>query len=207
MQRGDPLDDQHRRPADRVLPHDSPPPQRSGSAVPWPTAWRTSQSARRPVQCATAGAHRAGGCVEGSEPTGPAVLADDELDRFLAPAIRTQLEERYWRPIERATKVERFLDDDEFFADPGRHPASFSDHGVVHVRDVARRVVGLADQVRRRPAAVTLRRAAPVPPRQRRADGLPARHRHGRRQPRRAPGPPSVRRPHRARPRLRRPRR
>ena len=76
------------------------------------------------------------------------MVADEELDHFLAPAIRTQLEERYWRPIERATQVERFLDDHEFFADPGRHPACFSDHGVVHVRDVARRVVRLADQVR-----------------------------------------------------------
>ena len=75
------------------------------------------------------------------------LVEDDELDRFVGPKIRARLEERYWRPIERATCAESFLDDEAFFADPGGHPATFSDHGVVHVRDVARRAVRLAEQL------------------------------------------------------------
>lgn len=71
----------------------------------------------------------------------------DELDRFIAPDLRMRLEERYWRPVEEAARAESFLTDEEFFADPGRHPAAFSDHGVVHVRDVARRAVGLAERL------------------------------------------------------------
>lgn len=71
----------------------------------------------------------------------------DELDRFIAPDVRMRLEERYWQPIEEAARAESFLADPEFFADPGRHPAAFSDHGVVHVRDVAHRSVRLAEQL------------------------------------------------------------
>ena len=71
----------------------------------------------------------------------------DELDRFVGPKVRARLEERYWEPIERVTCAESFLDDEAFFADPGGHPATFSDHGVVHVRDVARRAVRLAEQL------------------------------------------------------------
>jgi hypothetical protein len=78
---------------------------------------------------------------------GPGLDVIDELDRFVAPEIRARLEERYWRPIEQATGAESFLDDDSFFADPSRHPATFSDHGVVHVRDVARRAMRLAEQL------------------------------------------------------------
>lgn len=57
--------------------------------------------------------------------------------------LRT-IEDRYWRPIEEVTSLESLLDDDHFFADPGRHVALFSDHGVVHVRDVAARAAELA---------------------------------------------------------------
>ena len=81
------------------------------------------------------------------EASSPPPNDGDELDRFIPPEIRAQLEERYWRPIERATVAESFLSDDGFFADPGSHPATFSDHGVVHVRDVARRAVQLVDQL------------------------------------------------------------
>ena len=81
------------------------------------------------------------------EPLTPPLDDGDELDRFISPEIRARLEERYWRPIERATVAESFLTDETFFADPGSHPATFSDHGVVHVRDVARRAVRLVGQL------------------------------------------------------------
>lgn len=59
------------------------------------------------------------------------------LDPFLAPGIRGELERRYWRHIEEAAGLDRFTADPSFLDDPARHPALFSDHGVVHVRDVA----------------------------------------------------------------------
>ena len=40
----------------------------------------------------------------------------DEFDRSVSPEIRARLEERYWRPIERATVAESFLTDETFFA-------------------------------------------------------------------------------------------
>ena len=67
------------------------------------------------------------------------------LDRWLAPVVRRDLEERLWRPIGDQATLERLLDDPTFFADPGRHPAMFADHGVVHARDVALGVVRFID--------------------------------------------------------------
>ena len=69
------------------------------------------------------------------------------LDEHLPQGLRTYLEDRFWRPIEAQAKLEVLRDDPSFFADPGRHPAMFADHGVVHVRDVAESLVRLVDTV------------------------------------------------------------
>ena len=69
------------------------------------------------------------------------------LDPLLDPAVRTELEQRYWRPIEAQARLEALLRDDRFLADPGRHLGLFSDHGVVHARDVAVRAVESLDVV------------------------------------------------------------
>ena len=69
------------------------------------------------------------------------------LDEHLPPALRTDLEARLWRPIEAQARLESLIDDPSFFADPGRHPAMFADHGVVHVRDVASGLVQLVETV------------------------------------------------------------
>lgn len=69
------------------------------------------------------------------------------LDPHLPPDLREHLEESLWRPIERRAKLETLLGDPDFLADPAAHPAMFADHGVVHVRDVAAGVVGLAERV------------------------------------------------------------
>src|SRR5215212_3780544 len=70
-----------------------------------------------------------------------------QLDEYLPPALRADLEHRLWRPIEAQAKLESLIGDPSFFADPGRHPAIFADHGVVHVRDVATGVVNLVETV------------------------------------------------------------
>lgn len=70
-----------------------------------------------------------------------------ELDRYLPRPIRAHLEERFWRPIEAQATLEILRDDPAFLADPGRHPAIFADHGVVHVRDVAIGLIRLLDTI------------------------------------------------------------
>jgi hypothetical protein len=77
------------------------------------------------------------------EETGPAV----ELDDYLPRHVRTYLEERFWRPIGAQATLEVLLNDPEFLADPGTHPAIFADHGVVHVRDVAISLTRLLDTI------------------------------------------------------------
>src|SRR4051794_7497922 len=86
--------------------------------------------------------HRSVYCVPMQEPG-----AADELDPFLSRSVRTQLEDRYWRPIEAQATLEMLAQDPTFFANPGRHPAIFADHGVVHVRDVALGMVRLLDTI------------------------------------------------------------
>jgi hypothetical protein len=80
-----------------------------------------------------------------------------ELDRYLPRPVRAFLEDRFWRPIEAQATLEVLQDDAAFLADPGRHPAIFADHGVVHVRDVSIGLVRLLDTINgvllpRRPA-------------------------------------------------------
>ncbi len=70
-----------------------------------------------------------------------------ELDGYLPRPVRTYLEERFWRPIEAQATLEVLLEDPAFLADPGRHPAIFADHGVVHVRDVSIGLVRLLDTI------------------------------------------------------------
>lgn len=67
------------------------------------------------------------------------------LDGVLARGIRDLLESRYWRPIEEAATLERFVGDPEFHRDPHGHVALFADHGIVHVRDVACRLIHMVD--------------------------------------------------------------
>ena len=69
------------------------------------------------------------------------------LDAHLPGTLRASLEAALWRPIEAQATLEVLQQDPSFFDDPGRHPAMFADHGVVHVRDVAAGLVRLVDLV------------------------------------------------------------
>ena len=69
------------------------------------------------------------------------------LDERLPAAVRAEIEERLWRPIEAQATLDALLGDPAFMADPGTHPAMFADHGVVHVRDVAAGFVQLFQTV------------------------------------------------------------
>ena len=66
------------------------------------------------------------------------------LDDAVPAVLRERVEQRYWAPIGDAAALERFIDDPALHAAPDRHPALFSDHGVVHVRDIAASAAALA---------------------------------------------------------------
>lgn len=69
------------------------------------------------------------------------------LDHLLSEQLRVALEERYWRPIETLCTLEELVSDDEFVTGTRSHIALYSDHGVVHARDVAARALELAASV------------------------------------------------------------
>ena len=66
------------------------------------------------------------------------------IDRCLSQDLRSILEERFWRQVEEVSTLERVSGDGWVMSGPGLHPALFSDHGIVHARDVAAGVVELA---------------------------------------------------------------
>ena len=73
--------------------------------------------------------------------------ARDQLDTYLPESIRSQIEQRYYARVNEQARFERFIDDPEFVRHPLRHIALFSDHGVVHVRDVAHQILQVLDVV------------------------------------------------------------
>jgi len=68
----------------------------------------------------------------------------ESIDELLPPRLREVLEEQYWRPIGEAAILDALAGDSSFLADPLGHPALYSDHGIVHVRDIAAGFVSLA---------------------------------------------------------------
>jgi hypothetical protein len=70
-----------------------------------------------------------------------------QLDPFLPEEIRTAIEQRYYARINEQASLEQLRFDPHFLNNPGRHVALFSDHGVVHVRDVAGQVLQILDTV------------------------------------------------------------
>ena len=74
-------------------------------------------------------------------------LAPAAIDRHLAAELRAVLEERFWRPMVEGSTLKALRDDHALGRASDGHPALFSDHGIVHVRDVAAGVVDLAETV------------------------------------------------------------
>lgn len=71
-------------------------------------------------------------------------LAAGSIERCLNRDLRSILEERFWRPVEEHSTLEAVSGDGWVMSEPGLHPALYADHGIVHARDVAARVVDLA---------------------------------------------------------------
>ena len=72
-------------------------------------------------------------------------LTSRSLDRYLPKDVRAVLEERFWRAVEEKSTLEAFSGDETIASAAEGHVALFSDHGVVHARDVAAGTIELAD--------------------------------------------------------------
>jgi hypothetical protein len=59
--------------------------------------------------------------------------------------LRTWVEERYYGLVNKQARFEVLVNNEHFWEAPAAHVGLFSDHGVVHVRDVARQVVQVLD--------------------------------------------------------------
>lgn len=60
-----------------------------------------------------------------------------DLNRWISEEIRTQIEQRFYARINEQAHFENLIRDPKFLTGPSQHFGIFSDHGVVHVRDVA----------------------------------------------------------------------
>jgi hypothetical protein len=66
------------------------------------------------------------------------------IDRYISEDVRAILEDRFWLAVEQTSTLEAVSGDGSLTSVSELHPALFADHGIVHVRDVARGVVELA---------------------------------------------------------------
>ncbi len=62
-------------------------------------------------------------------------------ERYLSSGVRERIEQSYYARVNEQAKLENLIRNPTFKKDAERHPAFYSDHGVVHVRDVARQIL------------------------------------------------------------------
>lgn len=98
------------------------------------------------IAASEAGANVSTAGVAGSMLYSPPMTGGpDELDACLPAHLRTEIETRYYAQVNERARLERVLQDPLFFQTTTLHPALLPDHGIVHVRDVARQVIGVLD--------------------------------------------------------------
>ncbi len=65
----------------------------------------------------------------------------------LPVGFRSFIEDKFYAKVADKARLEYIKNDSAFLKDPVKHIALYSDHGVVHVRDVAQKVIRVIDQV------------------------------------------------------------
>ncbi len=65
----------------------------------------------------------------------------ERLDPWVSATIRDEIERRFYAKINEQADLVRLVNDPEFMAAPDQHVGLFSDHGVVHARDIANQVL------------------------------------------------------------------
>jgi hypothetical protein len=62
-------------------------------------------------------------------------------ERYLSASVRERIEQSYYASIHKQAKLEILIQNPLFLENTAVHPAFYSDHGVLHVRDVARQIL------------------------------------------------------------------
>ncbi len=68
-------------------------------------------------------------------------MADLSPERYLSASVREQIEQAYYGRVNEQAKLENLIHNLQLFQNVAGHPAFYSDHGVVHVRDVAKQIL------------------------------------------------------------------
>ena len=71
----------------------------------------------------------------------------NEIATYLPEQFRRYLQEHYYARITDAARLEHALEDPEFLRAPGKSVSLYGDHGAVHARDVAARVLHVLDAI------------------------------------------------------------
>jgi hypothetical protein len=71
----------------------------------------------------------------------------DELDAYLPAHLRDWIEQTYYARVNAQASFDFFIRDPAFLHDPLNHLAFYSDHGVVHVRDVATQMLRVVEAI------------------------------------------------------------
>ncbi len=69
------------------------------------------------------------------------------LDRYLPARIRTYIEQNYYAKVNEQADLDHAAFDEDFLKDPISHVVLYTDHGVVHVRDVACNILVVLDTI------------------------------------------------------------
>lgn len=71
----------------------------------------------------------------------------DALDCYVPEPIRVWIEQRYYAKVNAQAVLDQAVKDPTLWIDPANHVALFSDHGVVHMRDVMHQILGVLDTI------------------------------------------------------------
>jgi hypothetical protein len=74
-------------------------------------------------------------------------MSDLNPARYLSEAVRSQIEQAYYERVTEQSKLENLIQDPGFWKNAKSNPAFFSDHSVVHVRDVARQILSVLETI------------------------------------------------------------
>ncbi len=69
-----------------------------------------------------------------------------EVEAFVSARIRQRIEQMYYARVNVQARLEHLMRDPAFLPNLGRHVGLFSDHGIVHVRDVARQILQVLER-------------------------------------------------------------
>ena len=72
---------------------------------------------------------------------------DSVMDTYIAEDVRHFIETEFYNRVAEQAKLETFQHDKAFRKSPLKHIALYTDHGVVHVRDVAKQVLSVLERV------------------------------------------------------------